>query len=88
MTPIVHIAGVALTVDTYQRQRCGWCGAVLHDADLANLAVPVGQDPTPATWPVGALVEVYGAFSCVVEHEDGARLPSNACAQLDPAATK
>jgi hypothetical protein len=87
MSGVVHIAGPDIQVGQQLRQRCAWCGAVLLDYDLTRVAVPVGQDPRPATWPVGALIEVDGAMSSVREHEDGAQLPEGACAWLDPAVT-
>lgn len=78
MTAVTHIAAQHITVnDRYLRQRCGWCGDILIDYDLARTAVPVGTDPTPATWPVGALVRVDGPASWVIE---GERLPDNSCA--------
>ena len=43
MTGVVHIAGNDVQVGSRLRQRCAWCGAVLVDYDLANIAVPVGQ---------------------------------------------
>lgn len=79
----IHIAGNDVQVGTQLRQRCAWCGAILVDYDLVRVAVPIGQDPRPATWPVGALVEVDGNASWVVEHEDGATIPAGACANLD-----
>lgn len=88
MSAIVHIAGNDVQVGPYLRQRCAWCGAVLVDYDLTLVAVPEGQDPRPATWPVGGLVEVDGHVSSTVPHEDGKQLPENACAQLDPAVTR
>ena len=83
-----HIAGVYVQVGGHLRQRCAWCGAVLLHYDLTNLAVPVGQDPTPATWPVGGLVRVDGAMTVAVEHVDGAPLPDDACGKLDPEVTR
>lgn len=88
---ITHIAGLVVHVGSMVRQRCGWCGAVLIDLDLANtmVMVPDGHDPEPPpTWEVGALVALNGAASWVVDHEDGAQLPADACAQLDPAVTR
>ena len=80
-----HIASIDVTVDgRYLRQRCAWCGAVLLDYDLALIAVPEGQDPTPGTWPAGALVRTDGAVSSVVEAEV---MPDDACARIDPAIT-
>jgi len=84
---ITHIAGLDVQVGRFLRQRCAWCGAVLSDYDLALVAVLEGQNPRPAMWTVGALVAIDGAAAWVVEHEDGAELPTDACAQLDPAVT-
>lgn len=84
---VIHIAGPDITVGPLLRQRCAWCGAVLVDYDLTRIAVPIGQDPRPATWSVGALVEVDGSASWVVPHVDGEQLPADACAQLDPEVT-
>ncbi len=75
---VTHIAAPQITIsDRYLRQRCGWCGEILAEYDLTRIAVPVGQDPTPASWPVGALVTVDGGASWTVE---GERLPNDACA--------
>lgn len=87
MSALVHIAGPEVRVDARLRQRCAWCGAVLIDYDLERIAVPVGTDPTPATWPVGELIAVDGWVSYVVDHEDGQPLPDGACALLDAEVT-
>lgn len=84
---MIHIAGPDITIGPLLRQRCAWCGAVLVDYDLTRIAVPEGQDPTPATWPVGALVVVNGPSSRLVPHVDGEQLPTAACARLDPGVT-
>lgn len=88
MSGVTHIAGVDTHINHRLRQRCAWCGALLIDYDLANLAVPVGQDPTPATWPVGGLVLVDGNMSTAVPHTDGGPLPMDACGRLDPEVTR
>lgn len=88
MSGVVHIAGVDTHINHRLRQRCAWCGALLLDYDLANLAVPVGQDSTPATWPVGELVMVDGGLSATVPHVDGDPLPMDACGRLDPDVTR
>lgn len=82
MAGVVHIAGPHVQVGIQLRQRCGWCGALLLDYALDRIAVPAGQDRTPATWPAGELVEVDGSATWLVPHEDGQPLPANACAQL------
>lgn len=75
---VTHIAAPEITInDRYMRQRCGWCGEVLVEYDLARVAVPAGTDPRPATWEPGALVTVDGNASWVAECE---RLPDDACA--------
>lgn len=85
---IIHIAGHSITIDNRQRQRCAWCGATLLDYDLSFIAVPVGQDPQPATWPTGELVALGGNAAWLVEHKDGDRLPEGACGRIDPDVTK
>lgn len=87
MNAVIHITGMYVRVGALLRQRCAWCGAVLIDYDLTRIAVPEGQDPTPATWPVGELVAVDGGMSYTVPHEDGGALPEGACARLDPEVT-
>jgi ribosomal protein L24E len=76
---VTHIAGQHVTIDDhYLRQRCAWCGVVLLDYDLHRVAVPVGQEGPPATWPGGALVTVAGGASWIPE---GEQLPDDACAR-------
>lgn len=84
---VTHIAGPPVQVGAHLRQRCSWCGAALIDYALDRIGVLEGDDPTPATWPAGELVEVDGGLSHVVQHTDGDPLPANACAQLDPEVT-
>ena len=87
MTAVIHIARTDVRIGPYLRRRCSWCGEVLVDYDLRLIAVPAGQDPTPATWPVRELVAVDGNLSYMVEHTDGLPLPDNACGLIDPAVT-
>lgn len=42
---VVHIVGLDITVGTQLRQRCGWCGAVILDQDLALVAVQLQPCP-------------------------------------------
>jgi hypothetical protein len=76
----VHLAGPTATVGAIRRQRCAWCGALLEECDLANIARPLepGEDPEhpkpwePASWEMGALVRVLGTsprVGMVVEQE-------------------
>lgn len=75
---VTHIAAPHITIsDRFMRQRCGWCGETLLAYDLTRVAVLAGQDPTPATWPTGALVTVDGNASWTAEAD---RLPDDACA--------
>jgi hypothetical protein len=80
---LIHIAGVEVQVGSQLRQRCAWCGAILVDQDLNLVMVPVDQPGTVPTWPTGSLVAVQGYTSWVVDHEDGAQLPPEACGQID-----
>lgn len=93
---VIHIAGLDVAVGTRLRQRCAWCGAVLEDVDLARVAMAVSDTPddghvdhTYPVWPVGGLVEVWGAGGVrnTVILGDNENLPPNACAQLDDAVT-
>ena len=88
MTGVVHIAGLDVQVNGRQRQRCAWCGALLLDYDLANIAVPVGQEGPPALWQFGTLVMVDGNLSVLVEYAEGQPLPEGACGRLDPEVTR
>lgn len=87
--PMVHIAGLDITIGRFQRQRCAWCGNILIDYDLSMVAVALMPGETtgkpPSGWEVGALVEVSngGGYSSVVSHEDGDRLPKNACINFE-----
>lgn len=83
MASITHVAGLPVTVGPRMRQRCAWCGAVLVDYDLSRLAVPEGQDPTPATWEAGALVVVDGSASYLADGQGDDKLPADACARID-----
>jgi hypothetical protein len=91
VTALTHIAGLKVRVGSRLRQRCGWCGAMLADYDLTNLAVwpapPPGEEVLPAMWTPESLVRVDGNAYFVVEHVDGADLPADACACLDDAVT-
>lgn len=91
----VHVAGLDVAwSDRYLRQRCAWCGVTLLDYDLATVVAPLREDgtppPPPATWPIGALVEVTGTPGAgsqrVVEAVDG-KVPPGSCLDLDPAVT-
>jgi hypothetical protein len=76
-----HIAGQHVTIDDrYLRQRCAWCGTILLDYDLTLVAVPVGQEGPPATWPVGALVTVDGGASWTI---CGEQLPDDSCTRTE-----
>jgi hypothetical protein len=89
VTPVIHIAGVHVQINGQLRQRCAWCGAVLIDYDLANVAVPVGQeDSSPGTWPVGELVLIDGNMSAIVAYDHNTPLPDGACGKLDPEITR
>lgn len=76
---LIHFAGLEIQVGLVLRQRCDWCGELLIDYDLARIAVPVGQDSRPATWPTGTLVLVDGNVSYTVDHKDGEKLPPGTC---------
>lgn len=88
--PVTHIAGTDILIGGRRlRQRCSWCGAVLLDYDLANVAVQVepGEEPQlPATWPIGRLVRVLGGASTVLAETE--ELPADACGKVDDEVTR
>lgn len=87
---VAHIVGLDITIgDRFMRQRCAWCGALLTDYDLANVAMmvtPEDPNPRPSFWPAGAVVVHDGNMWYVVELDDG-KLPDNCCGVLNPAVT-
>lgn len=76
-TEVIHIAGSWLQVGPQLRQRCAWCGATLIDMDLSRVAVPEGQDPTPAKWEPGSLVGVLGNAQWAVPHTEAMQMKSD-----------
>lgn len=76
----IHIAGFPVRVGNRQRQRCAWCGVVLIDDDLANMAVFPADAPIEGSkFEPNALVAVDGPGSWIVRHENGAPLPAGWC---------
>ncbi len=60
---LTHIAGPAITISGYRRQRCSWCGTVIDEVDLTRVAVacePDEQAGTVPTWPEGQQVRTDG----------------------------
>lgn len=93
---IVHIAGHPITVNgRYLRQRCAWCGAIILDYDLSTLAFTDDtpeEDRHPATWPVGDMIASDGGHTWIAATPDHTgnveTMPAQACAYLDPEATR
>lgn len=87
---IVHWAGSWFRVGNQLRQRCGWCGAVLIDVDLATIMRPVEDvASTPPDHPTGgvpmwehaAFVAHDGVAWWLVEPA-GDETPENCCTRL------
>lgn len=90
---VVHVASLPVEFAddsgrTLTRQRCGWCGAMLVDADSSRRAVVSGDDGHVSTWPVGNLVSVAENQMVSWALRDGYRLPPEACLNLDPEVTR
>lgn len=87
---VTHIAANEVTIGANRlRQRCAWCGAVLLDYDLERVGVAVEPGEvaeSPAVWPMGRLVRVFGGQSYVLP--DANELPDDACASLDDEVTR
>jgi hypothetical protein len=101
LSEVIHIAGPTIAANAIRRQRCMWCGALISEDDLANIARPLepGEDPDnpepwePAAWGVNELVAVAGTnprAKWLVEPvvEDGhTKIPERSCMNLDNAVT-
>lgn len=85
---MVHIAAQDCTIDgRYARQRCGWCGAILIDEDLAKMMTVVTDDDQDRRFPffkTGALVRIDEGdgvtHRSVITDE---RLPDDCCAVME-----
>jgi hypothetical protein len=82
---VVHIAGAALAVPPYVRQRCAWCGAC-----LVHRRLDPQQEAAEVVWPEGAFVSVVPQGAALLPPPAGrpGALPPGACAGLDPEATR
>lgn len=102
MSHLVHLAAPPIRVANVIRQRCAWCGALIDEHDLANIAVPEGEDlglvdedgnPT-ARWDGLVAVEQHDGWPLgmtakwdVSSPADG-KIPMDSCMSLDPVATR
>ena len=82
---IVHIASNTVVMEgRYLRQRCVWCGELLHDVDMNTVQVcntsDAQDDELYPTWGTGRLVAVDGNHSYIVE---GNKIPENCCYDVD-----
>ncbi len=84
MAELIHIVLNDLTVGSVRRQRCAWCGELISEYDLANIAVQVdreGQpddaDLAPGLWQ--GLVARDGAVSWSVPEPEDGKVPPTSC---------
>ena len=82
---MIHIAGQPVQVGSVCRQRCSWCGAVLQEVDLKNVAVhppPKPGEKLVFEFEVGRLIKVEGTNPTsyhVLPHNDGDQMPAGFC---------
>jgi hypothetical protein len=94
MTLVVHRAGPTCEARGRLRQRCIWCGAILFDYELANVAVagPAEPDWRPATAAPDSWWAVDGNASWSLPDERlpdaSTQIPDGACFDLDPDVTR
>lgn len=91
MARLIHIPAQPIRIGNQLRQRCAWCGATLIDMDLSSVTIvpsSPGMHVEPSTWEPGSLVAVDGPASYLVDHQDGDRLPADACGQIDHEVTR
>lgn len=93
MSAVTHLAGPKIEANGQLRQRCAWCGAVLFDYVLANVAVLGDEWREPGVAEEGGWWCVDGNFAHAVERvrreDDPERwaIPENACINIDPEVT-
>jgi hypothetical protein len=92
---VAHIVGMPVVVQGHLcRQRCAWCGAVLVDVDLAQIAVAGGSGEYNPFWETNAVLEVEASDDgsvvrgSIVLGPLAGVLPDNACTPLRPRALK
>ena len=85
---VTHIAGPVIEIGQRKIQRCAVCGEKLGD-NLPFLQGRVGVVSTDPNrryemleWEPGGLVRHDGNHWAVVEHDNGANLPRDACIDL------
>src|SRR5690606_35565942 len=91
---VIHIVGSLIRVGNLVRQRCGWCGLLLHDVDVRTVAVhPAPEDPEELRRALMGgfepltLLRVEGTNPVSfdrVEHKDGEHLPAGWCGDTGP----
>lgn len=90
-TSMTHVAGLAIDVEGYVRQRCAWCSQVILEYDLSyrgNHPAPANGYRAPSTWDAGTLVRLLDdAGSMRVEQDPADPAPEDACLRLSPEAT-
>lgn len=94
---VTHLAGTKVEANGRLRQRCAWCGALLFDYELANVAVAGDEWREPGTaepdtwWRVDDhAVARYGWRVEPEPHPDNPeriKIPDDSCMRLDPDAT-
>lgn len=92
---IVHLAGLKVSYEAYERQRCSWCGAILIDRDLRTISVQVvpGEEPGPLPfWEVNAWIATenpdnQGGTAWVLEDHEPNKAPADSCLKLPVEAT-
>lgn len=94
---IAHLAGPLIIFDSVARQRCVWCGALIDECDLANIAVQVDESASEEVQQEEAAsvgrsrwkgwVEITGtnpAMKSTIEEPEEGKPPENSCMKLLP----
>lgn len=79
---LVHYAGPPFQVGRIMRQRCVWCGALIHEifGDVVEVNMTM-------MFPPGSYVAVVGQQAQLVGMIEAGDVPSQACSYLDPTLT-
>jgi hypothetical protein len=90
-TEIVHFAGATLRIGPVIRQRCLWCGALIEEIDVRQVAVPIEPGQTAEQAHHGlfdlkwsGLVAVDGNARYSVPDPPDGEVPARACSEVLP----
>lgn len=86
---IVHLAGPPIRIGALIRQRCCWCGALIEERDLDNIAVQVeeGEEPIRFIDDEGRPIGGWDGFVAIAQSDTHTALALTAKWKVDDPGT-